>query len=370
MSSNNNSVYNVESFKYPTNIIELINTNKHDVKVALSSKSFKYQQITNGNELTAPEILYKNKDQYTSQKKVKLFSTSTSLRVLPPFGNAPFKYNNKLLVSFGRFDEDNQNFKQLYLFCKALSIAGDFLLISHMLGIDVNSCPTDEDFIKAIKDKLKTKQEDEFDDYLLYIHLTDVFIKSDDAEIPDLIKIIGSHSKVLNELIPKDVRMKDPVWKFMGAVKDWKGTNNPVVAADKTMKDKKTDEEVIMRVANTSLVFTMKTPKVNSEYYCTKIVKGKNLETLTETTLKQIVEGKANYNFVCNIKLDYRKFTTGPTNGIKLEVAQCQMKQLTQSKEVSLFDDDDDNEFKDDDDFIAESVLEEYNIVEDGFVEL
>jgi hypothetical protein len=135
------------------------------------------------------------------------------------------------------------------------------------------------------------------------------------------------------------------------------------------MKDKKTDEEVIMRVANTSLVFTMKTPKVNSEYYCTKIVKGKNLETLTETTLKQIVEGKANYNFVCNIKLDYRKFTTGPTNGIKLEVAQCQMKQLTQSKEVSLFDDDDDNEFKDDDDFIAESVLEEYNIVEDGFVE-
>ena len=88
-------------------------TNKHDIKVQLGPKSFKYQPINNGNELTAPEILFKNKDQYTSQKKVKLFSSSTPLRVLPPFGNAPFKYNNKLLVSFGKFDEDNQSFKKL-----------------------------------------------------------------------------------------------------------------------------------------------------------------------------------------------------------------------------------------------------------------
>lgn len=357
MSSNNNSnsVYSIDSFNYPTNLIELITTNKHDIKVILGSKSFKYQQITNGNELTAPEILYKNKDQYTSQKKVKLFSSSTALRVLPPYNNAPFKYNNKLLVSFGKFDEENQSFKKLYFFCKAISIAGDFLLASHLLSININDYKTDKDFIEAIKTKLKTKQDDDFEEYLHYIHMKEIFVKSEDSDVPDLIKLIGGHTKALNELVPKEARMKDPVWKFIG--KDWKGTHNPVTAADKTMKDKKTEEEVMMRVANTSLVFTMKTPKVNSEYYCTKIVKGKNLETLTEETLKKIVEGKASYNFVCTIKLDYRKFTTGPTNGIKLEVTQCQMKQVAQVQEVSLFDDDEDDGYNDEDNFVAESVL-------------
>ena len=370
MSSNNNSVFNVDSFNYPTNVIELITTNKHDIKVQLGSKSFKYQPINNGNELTAPEILFKNKDQYTTQKKVKLFSSSTPLRVLPPFGNAPFKYNNKLLVSFGKFDEGNQSFNKLYFFCKALSIVGDFLLVSHMLSLDINSYKTDQEFIDAIKAKLKTKQDEEFEDYLHYIHMKEVFVKSEDADVPDLVKLVGSHTKALNELVPKEARTKDPVWKFI--CKDFKGTHNPVVASDRMMKDKKTEEEVMMRVANTSLVFTMKTPKVNSDFYCTKIVKGKNLETLTEATLTKIVEGRASYNFVCTVKLDYRRFTTGPTNGIKLEVMQCQMKQVAQIQEVSLFDDDDNDEddiYHDDDrEIVAESIFDIHN--DDEYVEL
>lgn len=366
--SSNNSVFNVDSFNYPTNVIELITTNKHDIKVQLGPKSFKYQPITNGNELTAPEILYKNKDQYTSQKKVKLFSTSTALKVLPPYNNAPFKYNNKLLVSFGKYNEDNQSFRKLYFFCKALSIAGDFLLVSHMLSLNITDYKTDKDFIEAIKTKLKSKQDDEFEDYLHYIHMKEVFVKSEDLDVPDLVKLVGSHRKALDELIPKETRSKDPVWKFIG--KDYKGTQSPVTAADKTMKDKKTEEEVMMRVANTSLVFTMKTPKVNSDFYCTKIVKGKNLETLTEETLKKIVEGRASYNFVCTIKLDYRKFTTGPTNGIKMEVTQCQMKQLAQIQEVSLFDDDDEDDgYHDEDiDFVPESILDEE--INDDYTEI
>lgn len=333
------NIYQASSFNYPTNIIDMINTDKCDVKLVANAATFKSKTITNGSELGRPDVMIKCKGKYTSDALVKLFSSNQGTKIFPPFGNAPYKYNNKLMIGFGKYDASSSDFIKAYLFSKAIGIASDFMIASRVLELDISKYKTDKEFVDAVNEKLGKKADEDLEEFLAYAHSTQPSVITETNEFRGLIDVIGDHLKEALKTCPGFKTNETAT--FM--LKNWKSTKNPFKVAEVDVKDRKTNEMITLTTSTASLVFTTKTPTSTSEFYCTKEVKGKKLITLTTDNMPSYVEKKSMCNFICKVTLDWRKFTTGVTNGVKLEVRQFICKPFEQKNEVIMFDDDDEN---------------------------
>ena len=118
-----------------------------------------YKEITNGGQLTEPEIYAKINGKFTKDFKIKLFSNNKPCRLFGPYSatgeQIKVKSTNKFMVNLGKPDENDTEQRMILLLNQQLSVALDFLMVSKLLEIDIQQGITDVQFINMVAEKLK-----------------------------------------------------------------------------------------------------------------------------------------------------------------------------------------------------------------------
>lgn len=322
----------------------------------------KYNQITNGSQITEPKIYAKINGKYTTDFKIKLFSTNRSCRLFGPYVSngetIKIKSMNKFMINLGKPNDEDIEMRIILLLNQQLCTALDFLMIAKFLDIEIPNNCDDAKFIKLVANKLDYKDEDKLSEFIDKLNAKKIAIydKSDMAD-PTEIGLFDIMKDEIHSYIRKpenkELYKKNPINVFFKG--NFKNVTSPLPAIKINRSigiNKQTNEEQMYENVTGKLGYILLIPGGKNGMFATKILKNKQLVALEYEEYMKYTENKSkkDCNFIVSLNYDIRTFQSGPVVGTKLDVSQCIIKESKMTDEPILFDLD---ENEDEDDIIT-----------------
>lgn len=318
-----------------------------------------YKEITNGGQLTEPEIYAKINGKFTKDFKIKLFSNNKPCRLFGPYSatgeQIKIKSTNKFMVNLGKPDENDTEQRMILLLNQQLSVALDFLMVSKLLEIDIQHGITDVQFINMVAEKLKFDDEEKINELVEKLNSKSLAIyeKSDIADPTEigLLDIMKDNiDNYIKKYEPKDQLRKNPVFKFFKGKFRNAASPMPTVKITRSLGiNKQTNEEQAYDNVTAKFGFILLLKGGKNGMFATKTIKGKQLMALEYEEYMGYVENKSkkDCNFITTLKYDIRTFQSGSIAGTKMDVIQCIIKECKMVDEPIMFDLDEYDEMND-----------------------
>lgn len=309
-----------------------------------------FKEITNGAQLTEPEIYVKNNGKFTKDFKIKLFSNNKPCKLFGPYSatgeQTKIKSTNRFMVNMGRPEEDNIEQRVILLLNQQLCTALDFLMISKLLDVDIPTNCTDEQYIRMVADKIGYTKEDKLNEFIEKLNSKEIAIyeKTDMAEPPE-IGLMDIMKDELESYIRKpelrEYFKKNSVNRFFKA--KFRNATSPLPAIRVTRSagiNKQTGEEMMYDNVTAKLGFILLLKGGKNGMFATKTIKNKHLVALEYEEYIGYVENKSkkDCNFITTLKYDIRTFQSGSVAGTKVDVNQCIIKDCKMAEDPIMFD--------------------------------